>query len=103
MSTALCIVPPHHAWDVIQRARHMARDASFYRWPPAIRLFHPFVPHKDVPNAAGRLASWIDSVCEGDEGGEGDRDHESEEYVLNTLKGIIGKRIVRYQTYCSER
>ena len=80
MSTALCIVPPHHAWDVIQRARHMARDASFYRWPPAIRLFHPFVPHKDVPNAAGRLASWIDSVCEGKEGGEGDRDHESEEY-----------------------
>jgi hypothetical protein len=67
MSTAVCIVPPHHAWDAIQRARHMARDASFYRWPPAIRLFHPFVPHNDVPNAAGRLASWIDRVCEEEE------------------------------------
>ena len=42
----------------------MARDASFYRWPPAIRLFHPFVPHSQVPRAAGRLPNWIDEVCE---------------------------------------
>jgi hypothetical protein len=50
----------------------MARDASFYRWPPAIRLFHPFVPHKELPNAAGRLASWIDTVFENEFGEEED-------------------------------
>lgn len=52
----------------------MARDASFYRWPPAIRLFHPFVPHRELPNAAGRLASWIDTVCEKELGEEEEED-----------------------------
>lgn len=30
-STAMCIVPPDEAWDSIQRARHLARDTSFYK------------------------------------------------------------------------
>lgn len=30
-STAVCIVPPDEAWDSIQRARHLARDTSFYK------------------------------------------------------------------------
>jgi hypothetical protein len=30
-STAVCIVPPDDAWDSIQRARHLARDTSFYK------------------------------------------------------------------------
>ena len=30
-STAVCIVPPDDAWDTIQRARHLARDTSFYK------------------------------------------------------------------------
>ena len=63
MSTALCIVPPYEAWDGIQRARHLARDSSFfYRWPPALRLFHPFANVCDLPTLAGKLAHWIDGV-----------------------------------------
>ena len=60
MSTALCIVPPDDAWDTIQRARHLARDTSFYKWPPAIRLFHPFAPKKEIPGLVGMLADWMD-------------------------------------------
>lgn len=67
MSTALCIVPPDDAWDTIQRARHLARDTSFYKWPPAIRLFHPFAPKREIPNLVGQLAEWIE-----DEMGSGD-------------------------------
>jgi hypothetical protein len=47
MDTALCIIPPFQAWDDIQRARHYAKDPSYYTFPPAIRLFHPFVPYHD--------------------------------------------------------
>lgn len=42
MTTALGIVPPDPLWDTIQRARHFARDSSYTKWPPCIRLFHPF-------------------------------------------------------------
>ena len=41
--TALAVVPPDEAWDRLQRARHVAMDPSNKIWPPAIRLFHPFV------------------------------------------------------------
>lgn len=47
LDTALCIIPPFEAWDDIQRARHYAKDPSFYTFPPAIRLFHPFAPYHD--------------------------------------------------------
>lgn len=60
MNTAVCIIPPDDAWDSIQRARHLARDTTFYKWPPAIRLFHPFAPSKSVPNLVGKLAEWIE-------------------------------------------
>ena len=48
MSTALCIVPPDEAWDTIQRARHLARDRTYHKWPPALRLFHPFCPRAQI-------------------------------------------------------
>ena len=60
MNTAICIIPPDDAWDSIQRARHLARDTTFYKWPPAIRLFHPFAPSKSIPNLVGKLAEWIE-------------------------------------------
>ena len=46
--------------DEIQRARHLARDPTFYRWPPAIRLFHPFLPRSLLPDGATSLADFID-------------------------------------------
>jgi hypothetical protein len=61
MSSALCIIPPSDTWDTIQRARHAACDGSYYNWPPAIRLFHPFVPVDRIASEAGKLAEWIDN------------------------------------------
>lgn len=60
LDTAVCIVPPDYAWDTIQRARHMANDQTLYRWPPAIRLFHPFAPSPYLASAASAIAKLIE-------------------------------------------
>jgi len=60
MSTALCIVPDDEHWDSLQRARFMARDHTYQQWPPAIRLFHPFAPRAQLPNAATAIADVIE-------------------------------------------
>ena len=60
-STALCIIPPDNTWDTIQKARHLARDTTFYKWPPSIRLFHPFAPKYEISNLVGELANWLDA------------------------------------------
>ena len=60
MSTALCIVPDDEHWDSLQRARFMARDQTYQQWPPAIRLFHPFAPRLQLPNAATAIADIIE-------------------------------------------
>ena len=57
--TALCIVPEDSAWDTLQRARHLIRDETLYVWPPAIRLFHPFVLPADLSNVALDVASQV--------------------------------------------
>jgi len=60
MDTSLCIIPPDQVWDEIQRARHLANDPTFYKWPPAIRLFHPFLPRNKLYDGATNLADLID-------------------------------------------
>ena len=60
MSTALSIVPDDEHWDSLQRARFMARDQTYQQWPPAIRLFHPFAPRSQLPNAATAIADIIE-------------------------------------------
>lgn len=59
LDTALCIIPPFQAWDDIQRARHYAKDPSYYTFPPAIRLFHPFVPYHDQHDGPGQDVAMI--------------------------------------------
>jgi hypothetical protein len=60
MRTALAVVPPDGAWDRLQRARHVARDDSYSKWPPAIRLFHPFVAPEELSDAALDVAALIE-------------------------------------------
>ena len=60
MSTALSIIPDDEHWDSLQRARFMARDQTYQQWPPAIRLFHPFAPRSQLPNAATAIADIIE-------------------------------------------
>jgi len=40
----------------------MARDQTIYRWPPAIRLFNPFVPRPYMASAATASASLIEEL-----------------------------------------
>lgn len=60
MATALCIIPPDEAWDTIQRARHMARDRTYKKWPPAIRLFHPFCARDLLSDRALEIAHIVE-------------------------------------------
>jgi hypothetical protein len=60
MQTALCILPPADAWDNLQRARHISRDRSYTRWPPCIRLFHPFCTPNKIQDTALQLADIIE-------------------------------------------
>ena len=60
MSTALCVIPPDEAWDTIQRARHMARDRTYHKWPPAVRLFHPFCPRAELSDKALDIARIVE-------------------------------------------
>ena len=59
--TALCIVPPDHKWDTIQRARHFAEDKTYHQWPPAIRLFHPFCARDKLANYALDVAKIVEA------------------------------------------
>ena len=61
LHTALCVVPPDKAWDTIQRARYIARDKTYHKWPPAIRLFHPFCAPKDLPDVALAIAQLVET------------------------------------------
>jgi len=60
MDTSLSIIPPESAWDTIQRARHFARDATYHTWPPAIRLFHPFVSKQDLHSIAFNISKCVE-------------------------------------------
>jgi 2'-5' RNA ligase superfamily len=57
--TALCIIPPDELWDTLQRARHFAGDKTYHRWPPAIRLFHPFYPRDVLSDVALDVVSKL--------------------------------------------
>jgi hypothetical protein len=58
--TALCVIPPDESWDTLQRARHFANDRIYRKWPPAIRLFHPFCPQSKLSDIALDLAKVIE-------------------------------------------
>lgn len=48
--TALAIVPPNqdvHCWRRLQDLRYRLQDKGYYRWPPHINLFYPFVDSSD--------------------------------------------------------
>ncbi|GKY93638.1 hypothetical protein MPSEU_000331200 [Mayamaea pseudoterrestris] len=60
--TALVIVPPDRAWDSLQRARHFARDSTYTKWPPCIRLFHPFCLFEKLSDVAMDLALIVEEA-----------------------------------------
>ena len=38
----------------------MVHDPTFYNWPPAIRLFHPFIPKDQIKDCALDIAHVIE-------------------------------------------
>ena len=38
----------------------MARDRTYHRWPPAVRLFHPFSPRSTLSNVALDVARIVE-------------------------------------------
>ncbi|KAB5576477.1 2'-5' RNA ligase superfamily-domain-containing protein [Coniochaeta sp. 2T2.1] len=58
-NTALCIVPPRHLWQSVDRLRALY-DKAFEKWPPHINLVYPFVS----PDALPRAAEAIEAVLQ---------------------------------------
>ncbi|KAB5540443.1 2'-5' RNA ligase superfamily-domain-containing protein [Coniochaeta sp. 2T2.1] len=50
-NTALCIVPPRHLWESVDRLRALY-DKAFEKWPPHINLVYPLVSPDVLPRAA---------------------------------------------------
>ncbi|KAK2747752.1 hypothetical protein FQN57_001782 [Myotisia sp. PD_48] len=48
--TALCIIPPPHLWQDVNRLRSLY-DQAYGKWPPHINLVYPFVPTDRLPDA----------------------------------------------------
>src|SRR3954454_18263551 len=56
--TALCIVPPKHLWPSVERLR-ANYDQAYEKWPPHVNLIYPFVRPEVLPEAAGRISSFL--------------------------------------------
>lgn len=57
--TALAIVPPNQdvtCWRRLQEIRHRLQDKGYYRWPPHINLFYPFLDPGDFPTILPQIA-----------------------------------------------
>ena len=57
--TAICWIPPRKHWPPLQRLR-VFQDEEFIRWPPHIKLFHPFPD--DSPSSLRRAAEGMQEV-----------------------------------------
>ncbi|KAH6659604.1 hypothetical protein BKA67DRAFT_509119 [Truncatella angustata] len=49
--TALCIIPPRHYWESVDKLR-MLYDKAYEKWPPHVNLIYPFVKTDSLPKAA---------------------------------------------------
>jgi 2'-5' RNA ligase/endonuclease/exonuclease/phosphatase family metal-dependent hydrolase len=56
--TALCLIPPEHLWEPVDRLRSL-HDKAYNRWPPHINLVYPFV-HPEYLQEAAQILSQLD-------------------------------------------
>ncbi|EFR04098.1 DUF455 domain-containing protein [Nannizzia gypsea CBS 118893] len=68
--TALCIVPPRHLWQDIDRLRSLY-DQAYGRWPPHINLIYPFVPTDRLPDASRLIQEKLNSLKQSPERQDG--------------------------------
>jgi endonuclease/exonuclease/phosphatase family metal-dependent hydrolase len=59
--TALCIIPPLHQCNEIDRLRNLY-DKAWGRWPPHINLIYPFVSPNLLPQAKAMVEAKLASV-----------------------------------------
>jgi 2'-5' RNA ligase len=60
--TALAIVPANHdvaCWTRLQEIRHRLQDKGYYRWPPHINLFYPFIDSCDFQAILPQIAHGL--------------------------------------------
>ncbi|KAF3402650.1 Nuclear poly [Talaromyces pinophilus] len=56
--TALCIIPPAHLTQDINRLRALY-DKAYEKWPPHINLIYPFVDPEDLPHVVEIMRSTL--------------------------------------------
>ncbi|EED15718.1 DUF455 domain protein [Talaromyces stipitatus ATCC 10500] len=60
--TALCIIPPTHLAQDINRLRELY-DKAYEKWPPHVNLIYPFVDPESLPQAAEFIRSTLAQNC----------------------------------------
>ncbi|KAM5439364.1 hypothetical protein MferCBS31731_004786 [Microsporum ferrugineum] len=58
--TALCIIPPRHLWQDVDRLRALY-DQAYGKWPAHINLVYPFVPADRLPVASQLIRETLNS------------------------------------------
>lgn len=56
--TALCIIPPQHWCEDIDKLRSLY-DKAFEKWPPHVNLIYPFVSTECLPEAKAKIESYL--------------------------------------------
>ena len=57
--TALCLIPPQHLWERIDRLRALY-DKAHKKWPPHINILYPFVRPESLEYVLGELQPALD-------------------------------------------
>ncbi|KAF2444508.1 hypothetical protein P171DRAFT_33737 [Karstenula rhodostoma CBS 690.94] len=62
--TALCVIPPRHWCEEIDKLRSLY-DKAFEKWPPHVNLIYPFVSLERLPEAKERIESHLHANFDG--------------------------------------
>lgn len=63
--TALALVPPNddvECWKRLQEIRYRLQDKGYYRWPPHINLFYPFIDTCDFQTILPQIAHELREI-----------------------------------------
>lgn len=57
-ATALCLIPPQHLWEPVDRLRSL-HDKAYDRWPPHVNLLYPFVEPNHLRDAVAAIVQHL--------------------------------------------
>lgn len=97
--TALCVIPPQHRCEEIDKLRSLY-DKAYEKWPPHINLIYPFVAPELLPQAKEKIMSQFYTTFDGSTsrtvalGGAGIFKHRKDTTIFLQTRGGVGDSIL---------